>query len=213
MNITKKAFFTLALGTFFAQSSYSQGFEGVMDFRKYSPTDTVHYKYYIKDGNVRIEEINRKGELSGIMLVLPKINSVRALNPDRKMYMDVPNNNAPVFKGEPEITKTKLTKDINGIKCTQWRIKSAEEKTEATYWVAKGDYDFFIPMLKTLNRKDKLSYYFLSIPENQGLFPFEGEERSVTRELKNSVKVDQIAKKKLDNKIFSIPADYKKYEK
>ena len=93
------------------------------------------------------------------------------------------------------------------------RIKSADDKTEITYWVAKGGYDFFVPLLKTLNRKDKLSYYFLSITDNEGVFPFEAEERSTTRDLKGMIKVDQIIKQKLDNKIFTIPADYKKYEK
>jgi hypothetical protein len=127
--------------------------------------------------------------------------------------MEVPNNNAPAFKGTPEIQKTKLTKEIAGVKCTQWRIKSADDKTEITYWIAKGGYDFFIPLIKTLNRKDKLSYYFLNIPENEGVFPFEAEERSLTRDLRSMLKVDNITKQKLDNKIFTIPADYKKYEK
>ena len=213
MNLLKKAFLIIVVTGFSATVSLAQGFEGILDFRKYSPSDTTHYKYYIKEGNVRVEEINKKGEIVGIMLVLPKINSVRALSPERKMYMEVPNNNTPTFKGTPEIQKTKLTKEIAGVKCTQWRIKSADDKTEITYWIAKGGYDFFIPLIKTLNRKDKLSYYFLNIPENEGVFPFEAEERSLTRDLRSMLKVDNITKQKLDNKIFSIPADYKKYEK
>lgn len=198
----------------FFSGAMAQSFEGVLDFKKYSVSDTARYRYFVKDGNVRIEELNKQGEIVGIMLVLPKINSVRALSPERKLYMEVPHNNPPVMKGTPEIIKSKLTKKVAGVECVQWRIKNVEDQTEITYWVAKGDYNFFIPLLKTINRKDKLSYYFLSLPElADGFFPFEADERGLTREFRNMIKVDKIEKKTLDNKIFIIPADYKKYDK
>lgn len=206
--------FVLSLIIFGASNSANaQNFEGIIEFKKLSAKDTVRYRYYVRDVNVRIEELNKKGEIAGVMIILPKINSVRALSPERKLYMEVPHNTPPKMTGKAEVIKTKTSKEIAGVKCTQVRIKNVEEDTEISYWVANGGYPFFLPMLNTINRKDKLSYYFLSIPENADMFPFEADERSTKRDFRNMIKVEKLERKKLDVKLFSIPADYKKYDK
>lgn len=191
----------------------AQSFEGVIEFSKITFSDTVSYKYYVKDLNVRIEELDKKGNTTGIMLVNPKDKTVKALNTERKLYMMVPNNQPPVMKGKPEVIKTTTTKEVAGQKCTLWRVKNTEENTEIGYWVAEGKYDFFLPLIKTLNRKDKLGYYFLSIDGNNGVFPFEATEKSLLRKDVGSLKVSKIEKMKVDPKMFAIPSDYKKFEK
>ena len=193
--------------------SNAQDFEGVIDFKKWNAKDTLRYRYYVQDVNVRIEELDKSGKIAGVMIILPKINSVRALSPERKLYMEVPHNSAPKITGKPEVIKTKITKEIAGVKCTQVRVKSVEEDTEISYWVATGGYPFFLPMINTINRKDKLSYYFLSLTDNADMFPFEADERSTKRDFRNMIKVERIERKKLDIKLFTIPADYKKYDK
>lgn len=204
--------FTMALALF-AGMSFAQSFEGVIEFRKITASDTTSYKYFVKDHNVRIEELDKKGNITGIMIVMPKENSVKALNTERKLFMDVPHNNPPQMKGKAEVTKTTTTKEVAGQKCTLWRVKNTEENTEIGYWVAEGKYDFFLPLIKTLNRKDKLGYYFLSIEGNAGVFPMEATEKSLLRQDVGSIKVLKMENKKVDSKLFSIPSDYKKFEK
>lgn len=196
-----------------SSSVFSQQFEGIINFRRTYGKDTTLYNYFVKDGNVRIEEINKTGQVVGVQLIFPKINAVRALSPERKMYIEVAQNPPIQNTGAaPEIIKGTNTKDVAGVKCTQWRVKNTEKNTEVTYWVAKG-FDFFEPYLKTLNRKEKASTFFLQIDGIKGFFPLETVERTLLREEVGTFAVSKLEKKKLDNKLFMIPADYKKFEK
>lgn len=204
--------FSALIVTCISLSGFAQSFEGVITFKKNTLTDTTHYKYVIKGNNVRIEEMGSKGNTTGIMLVDLKAGKVVALSPDRKLYMDV-ENSAKVVTGNPEVTKTKNTKEIAGYKCTQWRVKNKEQDTEISYYVADGKFDFFVPLLKTLNRKDKMASYFLQIPDNSGVFPMEATERTLLRGEKASLVVTNVEKKTVDAKQFEIPADYLKYDK
>jgi hypothetical protein len=193
--------------------SFGQAFEGTLDFKKITPNDTVKYKYYVKGNNVRIEEMNKSGAIAGIMLVDIAKNSILALSPERKMYMEVPALTKPVMTGKPEINKGSGTKLICGEMCKLWRIRSKEENTEVSYWVSDDKFDFFYPLLKTLSRKDKLSIYFMQVPQVPGVMALEATERSLLRDFKNAIVATKIEKKVLDASLFAIPAGYQKYDK
>jgi hypothetical protein len=147
------------------------------------------------------------------MLADVKAHTLTALSPDRKLYMDVENKSVATPTGKPEVTKTTNTKTIAGYNCTQWRVKNKEENTEISYFVAEGKFDFFIDLIKTLNRKDKTATYFLQIPENTGFFTLEATERSLTREERVRFETIKIEKKSVDKKMFEIPKEYAKYQK
>jgi len=191
----------------------AQSFEGIIEFKKNTISDTISYRYYIKGNQIRIDDMGSKGKLTGTMLVDTKTNKVIALSPERKLYMDVENSTKPGPAGTPEVTKTTNTKKIAGYDCKQWRIKNKDENTEVSYWVAEGHFDFFIPLLKTLNRKDKMATYFLMVPDNGGVFPFEASERTLVRQEKGSLVTTKVEKKAIDAKLFDIPKDYQKYTK
>src|SRR5690606_35227825 len=73
----------------------AQAFEGVVEFIKTTGPVVTAYKYFVKGDHVRIEEINARGEVQGIMLVDNRDKTVVALSLDRKLYMDVPNMRLP----------------------------------------------------------------------------------------------------------------------
>ncbi len=208
----KKIFF-VALFSIFTFCASAQTFEGIIDFKKVTASDTTAYRYTVKGSKVKIEELDKKGLTSGVMLVDSKLNTVIALSPDRKLFMDVPHNTAPVITGKPEVTKTTTSKEVCGKKCVLWRVKNTAENTEIGYWVAEGKFDFFLPLINTLNRKDKLSSYFLSIPDNGAIFPMEATEKSLLRKDLGSIKVTKMEAKKIDEKTFAIPSDFKKFTK
>lgn len=190
----------------------AQRFEGSIGFTKNIGPVTANYIYHVKGDMIRVEELDETGAIQGIMLVDTKKNSVVALSPERKMFIDVPNRRK---SGETptEVKATGKHQTINGYDCEEWLVQSAEEGRKVSYWVAAKDFDFFVPMLKTLNRKDKMALYYMSLPNADGTFPMRGTEvKSDGMEL-TRLEVTKVQKTTLSADMFSIPAGYTKFER
>lgn len=200
----------VAFSTVISNAVFAQ-FEGVIKFEKYK-NDTTKYMYHVKGKQVRITEFGTDGSEKGIQLVDLDKKSVIALSPDRKLYMDASNakDAVPV---SPQVTKTANKKKIAGYDCTEWVAKSDKDNTVISYWVGGDKFDFFVPLLTTLNRKDRLSKYFVEIPENKGVFTMQGEEKALDGTVKNVLKVTSVETKKLDPSLFEIPKGFQKFEK
>src|SRR4051794_35266202 len=83
-----------------AFSATAQSFEGVIEFKKQTPSDTTNYIYYVKDNMVRIDEIgSRSHKVEGTFLVNMDEKTMMSLNHERKLYMTQNNTAAPVIKG------------------------------------------------------------------------------------------------------------------
>ena len=199
------------IALFSITSVFSQ-FQGVIDFEKIK-TETTRYSYSVKGNKVRIDETATDGSLKGIMIVDLSKSTVTALSTERKLYRDATNKRiAPLIK--PEITKTKNKKTINGFECTEWIVKYSQENTQISYWVSpETGFDFFEKLIKVLNRKDKLSKYFIAIPGNNAVFPVNAVEKNMDGTIKTELKIAKIVKKELSDSIFDIPKDYQKFER
>lgn len=200
-----------AVLSFLVVGSFAQ-FEGVIAFNKKKGKTTVQYKYYVKGDNVRIEELSDDGSVDGIQLVDLKEKKIVAISPGRMLYMDVPNNRS-LASATTKVEKTKLTKTINGKKCTKWVVTNTAQDRQIEYWVSKDGYNFFTPLLKTLNRREKQSVYFLSVPGTEGFFPMLGEEKTLKGLTISTLEVTEVLKKDLSGDLFKIPANYKKLER
>jgi len=187
-------------------------FQGMIKFTKTIGPVTANYVYYVKGDKVRVEELGENGEVQGIMIIDTKNNSVKALSPERQMYIDVPNKR-PARETEVYVQKTGKTETINGYKCSEVKVSGKTDGREVTYWVADDDFDFFIPMLETLNRKDKLAVYFMNIPDLEGVFPMVGVERKTDGVELSKLQVLEMNKSELDATMFEIPSDYTKFER
>ena len=196
----------------FTTMTQAQSFEGVIEFKKTSGPVVTSYKYYVKGDHVRIEEVSSKGEVQGIMLVDTHDKTVVALSPERKLFMDVPNMRLPK-EVETSITKTNESKEMLNYKCEKWVVKSNAEDRLITYWVAADAFDFFIPLLETLNRKDEQAVFFLEIPDSKGVFPIVGREQKIDGAEVGRLEVSNIAKGPQKDALFEIPAGYNKFER
>jgi hypothetical protein len=101
---------------------------------------------------------------------------------------------------------------IQGYLCEQWRVCNQKENTEITYWVTKGNFNFFIDFLKLWNRSEKHSRYYLQLPDAKGYFPIMSVERSAFRDKRMELEVVKIKSKNLPSDLFTIPSDYKNYD-
>jgi hypothetical protein len=208
----KKTFLPLFLGLTIASTSVAQ-FSGNIEFKKTVGKIVVTYKYFVLGDNVRLEEINENGNIDGIQIMDVKKETVVALSPERKMYMDVPNKR-PSSELEVKVNKTGTNKTILGFKCTEIVVTSTDKDRKIVYWVADGNYDFFIPMLKTMNRKENQSMFYLKIPGMEGKFPVLSQEYVLsTGALVSELSTVSVTKGSVDAAKFKIPADYSKFER
>lgn len=202
----------LVATTLAATPAQAQSFEGIVEFTKTTGPVVTSYKYFVKGERVRIEEIGARGEVQGIMLVDTRDKTVTAISPERKLYMDVPNMRLPKDV-EVQVQKTTDLKDIAGYKCEKWLVKSPKEDRQITYWVAADDFDFFVPLLETLNRKDEQAVFFLQVKDNGGVFPMLGIEQKTDGAEVSRLEVSKVTKGAQKPALFEIPAGYNKFER
>ncbi len=199
-----------------SNSVYSQAFEGIIEFKKQTDFDTISYIYYIKGDKIRVDEIGANyGETQGgSYFIDTKEKKIIAVSHARRLYFEQPASPVPAnTKGTPEVTKTKNTKVISGQTCTEYVVKCKEENTQISYWLASGNYNFFSPMLKLLNRKDKSSVYFTKLTGVEGMFPFLSVETTIGGKDENTrLEVIKIQKKTIPASKFEIPKGYQKSE-
>lgn len=212
MKFSKLTFSIIIMSLVTTLSVEAQSFEGVIQFTKTTGPVSTTYKYYVKDDFVRIEELSDKGVIQGIMLVDNHDRTVVALSPERKLYMDVPNMRLPKDVSV-EVNKTAETKEINGYPCKKWEVSNVAADRKVTYWVANDSFDFFIPMLRTLNRKDEQAVYFLEIPDAAGVFTMNGVETKADGSVISSLDVKEIKPQNLADDLFRIPTGFTKFER
>ncbi len=206
---------TLAiLATFIGFTAFSQSFEGTIEFKRLLPNDTAVYIYHVKGQKVRIDEMAEDGKtVEGSMIVNLADKKMYALSHDRKLYMERPYKADNSGKMNLELEKSTNSKFINGYKCTQWRVKNKDKDSEITYWVAEGKFDFFLPLLNVINRRDNFATFYTQLPESVGFFPMLAVERNFLRDEKGRLQVTKVNAHNLDNSFLEIPKEYKKVDK
>jgi hypothetical protein len=195
--------------------SVAQSYEGSIEFRMETSKDTTTNIYYVKGNDVKLDQIGRKsGKVEGSFVFNLSAKEIKFVNPVRKVWGDHKSEMAPVIKGTCVSSKGTNTKMIQGQKCTEYIVKNTEENTIITYWIVVGKYDFFAPLVKLWNRKDKQSIYFNQIKDlPKGSMPMLSEEKSISDgKLISRLEVSKMSKGAIDASKLAIPADFKKFE-
>lgn len=193
----------------------AQSFGGSVEFKYYTTKDTTVNVYHVKDKNVKLDQYGKRtGTVEGSFVFDLASNSIKFVNPKRKVWGDHKSETAPIIKGVCEVKKTSNTKTIQGAKCTEYVVKNTEENTTISYWIASGKYEFFVPLVKIWNRKDKQSIYFNQIKDlAPGSMPMLSEEKQISDgKYVSKLEVTKITKENLDDSKLTVPADYKKFE-
>lgn len=205
----------LAASLTLAVASVAQDFEGTIEFKMETNKDTTTNIYYVKGNDVKLDQIGRKsGKVEGSFVFDLSTKQIKYVNPVRKVWGEHKSETTPAIQGSCISSKSGTIKTIQGQKCTEYVVKNTEENTEIAYWIAPGKYDFFAPMVKAWNRKDKQSIYFNQIKDlPKGSMPFLSEERTLSDgKLVSKLEVSKITKGNIDASKLAIPVDYKKFE-
>jgi hypothetical protein len=198
----------------FSTLTIAQSFEGSIEFKKASATDSTNYVFYIKGPNIRIDEMGTQLHgAEGTFLVNLDQKTMESLNHDRKLYIDQKTPPATVSKGLFIVKKGTAVKDLQGYKCTQYTVTNKQEGTHIIYWLAKDKFSFFVKLLHQLNRKDKSSIYFLQIPNTKNMFPMLSIQQDLEGNESMRLEVTKIGKRGIDANMFELPVGYTKIEK
>ncbi len=194
---------------------FAQGFAGSIEFKYITQKDTTSNVYHVKNKLVKLDQFSRKGNnVEGSFLFDLTANEIKFLNPKRKLWGKQRSETPQIIKGVCNVTKTGTTKKVAGVKCNEYVVKNTEENIVVTYWIAEEKFNFFIPLIKLWNRKDKQSMYFGQIkglPE--GSMPLMSEEKQLTDgKLLTKLEVQNINSKAPDDAAFAIPAGYTKFD-
>ena len=205
----------LVAGLTLSVIGFAQSFEGSIEFKMETSKDTTTNIYYVKGHDVKLDQIGRKsGKVEGSFVFNTETNEIKFVNPVRKVWGEHKSETAPIIKGTCVSSKGTNTKMVQGQKCAEYIVKNTEENTQITYWIVSGKYDFFAPLVKAWNRKDKQSIYFNQIKDMpKGSMPLLSEEKSISDgKLISKLEVSKISKGNIDASKLAIPAEYKKFE-
>lgn len=210
----KKLFLFLSV-LFISSSYFGQAFSGSIDFNYSTQKDTTSNVYWVKNKLVKLDQYSKKGNtVEGSFMFDLAANEIKFLNPKRKLWGKQKSETPQVVKGVCVVTKGTITKKVAGIKCVEYTVKNAEENTVVTYWIADENFEFFIPLIKLWNRKDKQSIYFGQIKNlKPGQMPMLSEEKQASDgKLLTKLEVTKISKTAPKDATFQIPAGYTKFE-
>ncbi len=193
----------------------AQGFSGNIDFKYSTQKDTTSNVYWVKDKHVKLDQYSRKGNnVEGSFLFDLGAGEIKFLNPKRKLWGKQKSETPQIIKGECVVTKGSAIRKIAGVKCTEYTVKNVVENTMITYWIAEEQFNFFMPLIKLWNRKDKQSIYLNQIKNlPTGSMPLMSEEKSLADgKLLTKLEVTKIVTTAPADSFFDIPAGYTKFE-
>ncbi len=205
----------LAASVVLSFTAFAQNYEGTIEFKMETNRDTTTNIYYVKGNDVKLDQIGRKsGKVEGSFVFNLTSNEIKFVNPVRKVWGEHKSETVAMIKGNCVTVKGTNVKTIQGQKCTEYTVTNTEENTIITYWMASGKYDFFMPLVKAWNRKDKQSIYFNQIKDlPKGSMPLLSEEKTISEgKIMSKLEVSKMTKGNIDAAKLAIPADYKKFE-
>ncbi len=193
----------------------AQGFSGSIEFKQYTQKDTFNNIYLVKSKLVKLNQFSKKStNIEGSFIFDLAGNTIRFVNPKRKVWGEHKSETMPVIHGKCEVTKGSATKSVAGVKCLEYTVANTEENTSITYWIAENKFDFFLPLIKLWNRKDKQSIYFNQIKDlPEGSMPLYSEEKQISDgKLITKLEVTKINNKTPDDASLDVPPGYTKFD-
>lgn len=189
--------------------SNTYAFEGHITFVQSTGYDTLWLKYSIKGDKIKISKYDRDNNLIQCLLVDISEEQVTAIDYQQKLYRPLDLEQADQTKKEKKYTilQTDNFREVNGVKCYQWRVRNRESNSEIAYWVTRTNFDFFHDLIRLLERSNKIYHFFSQIPANDGYFPMLAVERSLLRRERQRIAVTEIKHESLQDELFEIPKD------
>ncbi len=203
-----KSLLTFLLAIILSTGLMAQGFEGTIEFKMTKKGRTTTYIYYVQGDLVRLEEYGSKKTITDLAIINLKEEKVYMLSPERKSYMILNTTRSTKDMSKTKVEMTNESRTILGKPCKRWKISNTDLNAIVTYWVTKGNYDFFVKLLGTLRRKDYNSLFYQQVPAAVGYFPMVSVWTDINGVEYERLEVTKIDQRVLRGNFFSIPTEY-----
>lgn len=199
--------------TLFAFFAGAQNFEGIIEFKKQLPGDSLNLVYSVKGDQVRIDEISpRTHRIGASYLLNTKEGSTIYLNHELKTTVRRENTDKSTAPAGLTVTSSKESKSFFGYKCSKYSVTNTANNSSIHYYVASGKFTFFVPMLELLNRREDFSAHFLALPSKDGALPFLAVKYDAGGKEVGRLEVTRLEKKAISTSVFDVPKDYKEFK-
>ena len=186
-------------------------FQGKVTFEVNDEGQNQQISYFVKGNKFLIQPVDGEGAGQGSMIYDGDKKAMIIIMNEQKMYMEMPIDPMKEMSenestGEDYFVKTGNSQDVLGYSCDEFEFKDNNNKGLA------------------LMTKELGSFMFMDDPEsggaaqwqkeimNEGYFPMLVKEQNSSGELKTVFKVVDLKKMLLDDKMFSAPPGYSKFD-
>lgn len=193
----------------FFNGSENDSFEGKIFFKSYKPGQEDIYVYYVKGNNVRLDKI-QDGVINGTILVNTSTKDMYALTPKHKIYYkkSYQPTDYPI-REDVTVEKTGEMTNISGFNCEKVKVSDPTNNSFITYYISEKNFDFFRPLINTLNRKERLSMNYNQVEGMKRDFPFLGIEKDKEGKVLQRLQVTLLEEEEIKESMFEIPYNFK----
>ena len=209
-------------------------FEGEITAKLFTDAQPMEIRYATKGSRMRVEtQLSQGSAQKGVALLDSSAGTMTMLIPQNKTYMTM---NWGKMAGEmmakvgekdsaddfTKVTSTGKTETVAGFTCQYWLFGDKQDtevciaKGLGYFAGAGGDSSGILDKLKNLALRDKIKAQLDANPEfakfvEGGAFPLKIAQIE-NGQSKTIMEVTSVARKSLDDSLFTAPADYKKME-
>jgi len=198
----------LLINTLFLTSIAQNTFEGTIEFKKIKKGKSSSYIYYVKGDIIRLEEYGPSKTIVDIALIDLKKKKVFLISPERESYMVLQPAHSSKNMANTRVEMKSERKTVLNHECKKWVVSNQDLNAKVTYWVTKGNYDFFVELLGVLRRKDYHSLFFQQVPEAVGFFPMQSLWTDMNGVERERLEVVSIKPHVIHGNLFTIPPGY-----
>ncbi len=188
----------------------AQEFEGKFMITKETLGDTTFFEYYVKKDKIRINQVDKEGNVLIYKLIDLKTNKIKLVDPRVNKYMikTIISGKIREEAEELKIKRTGNTKKINGYECRQVMVVNEKKNLMITFWVTKTNSLFLSKLIRIEAKTDPILKYFLKTGDIDQIVPMVVVERSTLWETFSKYKIVGINNCSLDDDIFTIPSEF-----
>jgi len=190
----------------------SASFEGTITMTERRGSTEVKLVYSVKGKMVRIDTYTQANELRGSRIIDTESGVVLALMPSRLLYYQI-----PIRTENPEeqctVKKTSEQRTFLGLESDVYETVNTALDRKSVITVVRGNFDFYLPLIKALGRDDSFSCMFTDAQGMIGIFPADVHEYRSDNTLILRRTVTEIKDATLTDDIFDVPPDYSLMER
>lgn len=187
---------------------HAQDFEGIIEFKTTTGTNTESSVWYVKDNRVRVDVFEPGTRmLKGCHLINTNDSSIQYLDHKAKTF-GRELTTAISVRVDTKVTKSEGSKEILTYEATESTI-TYNDGSGYSCWISGNKFGFFRTAIRILGGNNDYYAAYWSLNPEEGAMPLLMIRKNAKGEETGRFEAVRIEKRSIDAALFNIPADYK----